>query len=96
MVGIQGIGITPEPANNKQVPGRSQKPAETPLRAEDGIEISPDGTKAAEAARIVAQSPGDFVRNERITQAKENMEQGTHHVQEVVLQVALRLAKFVE
>ena len=97
MVGIQGIGEIPEPANSRQVQGRSKSPDSAPASATDGVQISQEAVEASQAGDLVARTVDQSgVRHERIEQAKQNIEQGTYRIQEVVLQVADRLAQFVE
>lgn len=90
MVGIHGIGGPSDPVNPRQGPGRV-KPAEVPsAAASDDVQIS------AEAAAVSAAGKGSALRDERIERAKENIEQGVYRIQEVVLQVADRIAQFVD
>ncbi len=95
MVGIQGIGGTSGPANAKQVSGRSRAHTAAAPPAKDGIEFSGEAQQASQVARFKELSPGDVIREDRVAQAKQNLEQGIHRVQEVLLQVANRLAAFV-
>ncbi len=94
MVSIQGIGGIPEPANSRQTHGRNRTSSATPpAKAGDDVQIS---SAASQAAQAVAQTSGQSeVREERIAQARENIEQGVYRIQEVVLQVAGRISKFV-
>lgn len=97
MVGIQGLGGIPEPANNRQAQGKDKPsiPA-TPVSNDDDVTISSDAAKAAAAGNIVRQSEQTSeIRDERVEQAKQNIEEGTYRVQAVVLQVASRLTKYV-
>jgi len=97
MVGIQGLGGIPEPANNRQAQGKDRPTAPvTPESADDGVSISNEAAQAATAGNIIRQSgQADVIREERIEQAKQNIEEGIYRVQEVVLQVAARLSRFV-
>ena len=92
MVGIQGIGGTSGPANAKQVSDRAKVHAAATPPAKDGIEISGEAQQASQVARFKELSPGDAIREDRVAQAKQNLEQGIYRVQEVLLQVASRLA----
>ena len=94
MVGIQGIGGTSGPVDAKQVAGRAKAQAAGPP-AKDGIEISSEAQQASLVARFRELSQSDAIREDRVAQAKQNLEQGVYRVQEVVLQVANRLAEFV-
>ena len=93
MVGIQGIGGTSGPVDAKQVAGRAKAQAAAPPK--DGIEISSEAQQASLVARFRELSQSDAIREDRVAQAKQNLEQGVYRVQEVVLQVANRLAEFV-
>ena len=90
MVGIHGVGGPSDPVNPRQGPGRT-KPVEVPsAAASDGVQISP------EAAAVSAAGKGSALREERIERAKEKIEQGVYRIQEVVLQVADRIAQYVD
>lgn len=95
MVGIQGIGGTSGPVNAKQVASRAKAQAAAAAPAKDGIEISGEAQQASLVARYKELSQSDAIREDRVAQAKQNLEQGVYRVQEVVLQVANRLAEFV-
>jgi anti-sigma28 factor (negative regulator of flagellin synthesis) len=97
MIGIQGIGGVQEPNGPNSGTGRTKESekAKVPVTP-DGVNISPEGEKAAVAGSILQQS-GEMsdVRNVKIAQARENLEKGTYKVQDVVRQVASRLTKYV-
>ena len=95
MVGIQGIGGTSGTASAKQVSGRAKAQAAAAPPAKDGIEFSGEAQQASQVARFKELSPGDVIREDRVAQAKQNLEQGVYRIQEVVLQVANRLAALV-
>lgn len=98
MIGIQGISAIQEPNGPKSSgPGRA-KDAEKPIVTsnQDGVTISPEAEKAAEAKSVVSDAAAaNELRQERIEQAKERIEEGTYKVQDVVRQVASRLTRFV-
>lgn len=96
MIGIQGIGGVPEPTGPKQTPGRPKEPEKTAPSAGDDVLISDAAEKAA-SADVILQQSGEMsdVRQERIDQARQSIEDGTYKVQDVVRQVAARLTKFV-
>ena len=97
MAGIQGIAGLPEPVGGTRVQGRSKAPAPSIGPSTDGIEISPQAAQASAAApRATATDGQSEVRLERVAQARQRIEDGTHRLQEVVLDVAARLSKFVE
>lgn len=97
MVSIQGIGGIPEPGNSKPAQRRgSSDVADTSRVADDGVNISAEATQAAKAAEIAAQTRATSdIRDARVAQAKENIEQGAYKLQEVVLEVASRISKYI-
>ncbi len=98
MIGIQGFGAVQEPSGSKQGPGRTKESDKAPtLPVSDGVTISPQAAEAAAVTTsVVAEAAAtNEVRQERIEQAKESIEQGTYKVQDVVRQVASRLTRFV-
>ena len=97
MVSIQGIGGIPEPGNSKPTQKRGgHDDVKTSRVTDDGVEISAQATQAAKAAQVVAQTNATSeIREERIAQAKENIEQGAYKLQEVVLAVASRISKYI-
>ena len=97
MVGINGIGGFPEPVNTKQVSGPKAPALLAQTQPVDGVEISPEALNASSRGQLVSRSEtADKLRLERIAQAKENLEQGVYRIQEVVLQVADRIAQYVD
>jgi len=96
MITIQGIGGVPEPAGPKQTQNRDKTPPADTAVAGDGVSISPEASQAATAGDIVRQtSQQSDVRQVKIEQARQNLEEGTYKVQEVVLQVAARLSQYI-
>ncbi len=97
MVGINGIGGIPEPVNTKQVSGPKAPALQANVQQADGVEISVEALNASSRGQLVSRSEtADQLRSERIAQAKENLEQGVYRIQEVVLQVADRIAQYVD
>ena len=97
MVGIQGIGGIPEPANNKQADGRDKEVRVEASSPRDGLEISQQAQEASNAARLVNQAMRDSeIRAERVAEAKAKVEQGAYRVQEIILQVAARLSALTD
>lgn len=95
MVGINGIGGVPEPTNT----GPNRKlPAPPPeVAPSDDVEISQEAVSASSRGQLITRSEDTSqLRVERIAQAKENLEQGVYRVQEVVLQLADRIAQYVD
>ncbi len=93
MAGIQGIAGVPEPVGGTRVQGRSKAPAPSTGPSTDGLDISP---QAAQAASVSAASGQSAIREDRVAEARQRIEEGTHRLQEVVLDVAARLSRFVE
>ena len=95
MVGVNGIVNVPEPSNVRKAEAQAPRRDVTAAnKSADGFAISREAQAAAEAAQAMRlESPGAEVRAERVAEAKHNLEQGTHRVQEVVKLVAARMAK---
>ncbi len=95
MVGVNGIVNVPEPSNVRKAEAQApRKDVVVANAATDGVDISREAQAAAVAVQVVRlDSPGAEVRAERVAEAKRNLEQGTHRVQEVVKLVAARMAK---
>lgn len=95
MVGIQGIAGVPEPVGGNRVQGRSKAPAPSTGPEPDGLQISPQAAKAATATQMAATDSQSEIRQERVAEARQRLEEGTHRLQEVILDIATRLSKFV-
>lgn len=93
MITIQGLGGPSEPAPTRPGPGRDRAQAAT---KSDDVSFSEVAVQIASAGQAASRSRGVELRQERIEQAKESIERGTYRIQEVVLQVADRLARFVD
>lgn len=95
MVGVSNIGFYAEPANPRRMNG---------LRAESGVAATPvtalgeDAAEVGETARMLAKAneQEEKLQAERLEQIRQSLEQGTYRVQEVLLQVAARIAKVVQ
>lgn len=96
MIGIQGLGNVPEPTGPKQTSGRARAQEKVEAPVTDDVLISAAAEKAADADVILQQS-GEMndVREQRIEQARQNIQDGTYKVNDVVRQVAARLTRFV-
>ena len=88
---ISGVGGVSRPIDNRSTTSRRKEETES-VRREDGVEISPEARRAAEVSRLVetAKSLPD-VREDRVEQARDSIESGRHHDEEVVRQTAERL-----
>lgn len=96
MSGIQGIAGVPEPVGGSRVEGRSRAPAPSTGPETDGLQISPQAAQAAAATHVAPADDHSEIRQERVAEARQQLEEGTHRLQEVVLDLAARLSKFVE
>lgn len=100
MVGIYGIGMTPEPANPRRVNGYTKQADTQDTAARDVVLISQEAQSAAEDAATISKFVGlsekqAEIREERVAQVRESLEKGTYKVQQVVLQVAARITKYL-
>jgi len=99
MVGINGIGGIPGPANPRQVRGTDNGiTTQAPSAADsDEVLLSDEAKVAAELARLMeAANRQSDVRAEAIERAKQNLEQGVHQILDVVRVVAARVAMHLE
>jgi len=98
MIGVPGVNGVPEPLG-PQRPSGAPTPA-TPSAAppaSDRAEFTQQASLASSAQQVIAATGGESaIRQEQVEAAKERIEAGTHRLQEVVLQVAARVARFVE
>lgn len=95
---IQGLTRVLEPNAPERVNERgkkTEKKSGAPLK--DGVAISSEAQKAQAAAQLVEMVKQDDsgVRAERVAEAKEQIEQGTYKLGEIVLQVAARVANYL-
>ena len=98
MVGIYGINDIPELANANQVDARGKKAATAPIPAptQDGVQISPEAAQAARLAQLIQESKVQAeMRQERVAQAREAVQNGAYKLQETVLKVAARIGKYL-
>ena len=97
MIGMQGVTGVGEPANARRAEERAPRPAaQAAATTDDDVQISPEAHRAVEVRRLLeltgAQSE---IRAERVAEARQNLEQGTYRLQEVVLQAAARISASV-
>ena len=96
MVGIQGIGKTPDTANPVWPSARVKETDTKETTPHDEARISSEARKALEAQRLLQNTkPESDVREKQITKVREAIEQGTYKVQQVLLQVAAHVSKYV-
>ena len=98
MGGISGVGGVGGPAPERPADPRSREREQAEnTRPRDGVAISPDAERAAEAARVDQATRGqDEVRQERVDQAREALERGDFRDETVLRQVAQRLLRLME
>jgi len=97
MVGVSSIGIYAEPANPRRVNELRTEAERSAADATDESAPVADGVTLGPAALVLAKASeqDDPIRAERIEQIRKSLEQGTYRVQEVLLKVAARIARFV-
>ena len=95
MGGINGIGGPPEPVNLNTASGRSRRLENRPKSAssDDTVRVSSEGANLARLAGVASEV--DAQRAERIAQARENLQNGTYKVQEVLEVVASRISRYI-
>jgi len=96
MVGVEGIGRIPEPASPKRAQRHAGHSEAAPVAARDEMRLSPAAQDAADVARLLAEAERQAeIRTERVAEVNASLERGTYKLQEVVLQVAARMSKYV-
>ena len=97
MVGVNGIGDVPVPANSKRVDGRTVRRDKSEDRhVADGIAISPEAQQAASVSKAQQASKAESdIRTEKIAEAKRKIEEGSYKLSEVVTEVANRLTGYI-
>lgn len=96
MIEMTGITKIFEPAGERRVENQGNKDAATVSASHDDVEFSQEAQEASSVAKLVTfASKKSEVRQERIDEAKRNIEEGTYKVEQVILQVAARIAKYI-
>ena len=95
MVGVPGIGNISGPANPKRADVRGRQVSFPESKVQDEVLISREGQEASAVAQFVEKEVDGEQREARIAEVRESLEQGTYKLQEVVLQVAARIAKYL-
>lgn len=90
MVGVTRIGGIAEPANPRRVTER-EKHGRLNAGPEDEVKLSDVATLAA---KLREEEPNG-ISDARLKEIREALDRGTYQIQEVVLQVAARLGKYV-
>lgn len=98
MGGISGVGGVGGPAPERPADARNREREQVEnARPRDGVAISADAERAAEAARVAQASRGqEEIRQERVDQARESLERGEFRDETVLRQVAQRLLQMLD
>lgn len=96
MIAVYGVGDVPSVAGPRDGAVKPRPAQSADSQATDGVEISAEAAAAAARTKLAAQTPGEALRAERIEQAKRNIEEGAYRLQEIVLEVAARIAPYVD
>jgi anti-sigma28 factor (negative regulator of flagellin synthesis) len=96
MLGINGIVGLPEGTSSTQASDRSRRLETQAPGTRDDVAISPEARDAAKIISMLRESEQSAqIRQERVEQAKQNIEQGAYKVVDVVKIVASRIAPTV-
>ncbi|NUM56041.1 MAG: flagellar biosynthesis anti-sigma factor FlgM [Candidatus Hydrogenedentes bacterium] len=98
MVGVHGVGGVPEPAPERPVNVRDKRRDEAVASSSaetDDVLISSEAQAAAKLTALVALAKQSDVRQDRVDQAKQALEQGTYKHPDVVSELAQRISKFL-
>ena len=97
MITIMGIGNATGPLPPRPVNNRRQDQGKDAVQVQDGLQMSTEALEAANRAHFVTES-NQFskIREARVQEAKQNIQEGRHRIESVVSQVAARIARFVE
>ena len=99
MVTLSGIGSLANTTLGRTVEGRERRKStlDTSAPTADDVAISGEAQQAADVQRLMllASQQGSDIRQERVDQARERINQGAFRLQEVVLQVASRVSAYV-
>lgn len=93
MLGINGIIGLPEGTSSTQASERSRRVETQNVGSRDAVAISPEAREAANLSRLLRENEQSAeIRQERVEQAKQNLEQGTYKIIDVLKVVASRIA----
>lgn len=98
MVGITGIGAVDGSSEPLPTGKKTRERLEAQPAGADHVAISSQAAEAADAARLVreaAERAAHELQQQRIEDAKRRIEEGTHQVQSVVLEIASRITGYV-
>lgn len=96
MVGIQGIGGTPEPRPSRSSGVRDNRPGPSADQdtASDGVVISSEAQAAAALTKTLQPGVGD-VRTERVEAARQAIERGDYRRPDAVKVVAEKISRLL-
>jgi anti-sigma28 factor (negative regulator of flagellin synthesis) len=96
VIGIESVGLGPiREQQNVNVGSAQRKPASAAPAAT--VAFSAEGQEASEVAQLAQRVAQESeVRAEMVAEAKQNLEEGTHRMQDVVRFVAARLTRYVD
>ena len=99
MIGVQGIGGVPEPANSNRADAheKSSGVRQTSIFVRDEVQLSEEALAASRLTEMIEQAEerNAEVRAERVAELKSKLEQGSHKVNAVVRFVAARVSSVV-
>ncbi len=93
---VAGVGNVTEAVPSRPLRSRDRSPSVPTAQPQDALQISSLGQQAAEVVRITSKAiENSEIRDQQVEQAKQNVREGSHKVQEVVLRVASRVAQLL-
>lgn len=98
MVNFESIASVPLRSVAPELKGATEPTRkDAPQAPADAVQFSSKSEEAAAVARIRARAEErqSEIREEKVQQAKQRIEEGTYRLQEVLLTVAGRLTKYV-
>ena len=97
MAGIQGLGGVPEPAPERPVNARERRKDEpvSSTASSDDVLISSEAQAAAKIASYVQSAQQDTIRQDRVEQARQALDNGNYKQADVVQELAKRLSKLL-
>ena len=98
MAGIQGLGGIPEPAPERPVGARERRKDDanaTATTSSDDVLISSEAQAAAKISGYVQLAQQDTLRQDRVEQARQSLENGDYKKADVLSELARRLSKIL-
>ncbi|MCD6288359.1 MAG: flagellar biosynthesis anti-sigma factor FlgM [Candidatus Hydrogenedentes bacterium] len=89
---IQGVGGVPRPVEKRPTTARKEAQTEETVRRQDDVSISQEARQAAEVARFVELAKSqDTVREDKVDEARRDIENGAHRDEQAVRETATRM-----